>query len=95
MNTQDNKFMTDAQFNEGQYKYMFCVYSSRRDYNTRKEPQKTFPWYNNDLTKEEAQKILLGCCIGASTKFKHPVAVLYSFTPKDSLLRMLSSLDYC
>lgn len=80
MNTNE-KYMTDEQFNAVKStRYVFTIYANRRDADLDKNAHNVLCWCNNDLTRHQGQLILEGIAAGATTKYKHPCAVIYAVT---------------
>jgi len=77
MNTKE-KYYTDQKFNKMGIVYAFTLYASLRDGRDEKNAQEVMIWHNNDLTRHEAQLVLMGIVSGARCKYKQPKATLYA-----------------
>lgn len=78
MNTTE-KYITDQEFKEKGMIYVFTLYPTIRDAENEWNGTEAMVWLNNNLTRHEAQLLLMGIVSGARYKYKHPKAVLYAF----------------
>lgn len=74
----NEKYMTDEQFNATNTQYVFAVYGTEKDYINGTNAGQVMIWGNNEITKYEGQLILNGMAVGASVRYKHPVAAVYA-----------------
>lgn len=84
------KYYTDREFNQNGIFYAFTLYASLQDAHDEKNAQEVMIWNNNDLTRYEAQLVLMGILSGASCKYKQPKATLYAID-RDGQKTCLSS----
>ena len=89
----NNKYMTDEQFNTTGTMYVFAVYANRKDTDWQRNAKEVLSWCNNYITRYEGQLLLQGLAAGASVRYKNPHAVLYAVT-SDGTRKQLSSCSY-
>ena len=76
----NEKYMTDEKFYTSNTEYVFAVYGTEKDYLNGTNTGQVMIWGNNDITKYEGQLILNGMAVGASVRYKHPIAAVYAIT---------------
>lgn len=74
----NEKFYSDQEFKQKGIFYTFTIYPTLKDSFNKWNGCDMMVWYNNDITKKEAQYILMGLVSGAKCRYAHPKAVLYS-----------------
>ena len=77
MNTNE-KFYTDQEFEQNGIVYAFTLYATQYDSDRHQNANEVMIWQNNDLTRRDAQNVLMGIIAGARCKYKHPRAILYA-----------------
>lgn len=89
MEKDNRKFVSDNTFNENGGKYYFKVYPTKKAADLDENGSMVMTWNNNDITRHEAQLILMGLASTARLKWTHPVAVLY-YCSRDGYRNALS-----
>lgn len=74
----NEKYMSDEQFNATKTQYVFAVYGTEKNYINGTNAGQMIIWGNNEITKYEGQLILNGMAVGASVRYKHPIAAVYA-----------------
>lgn len=76
----NEKYMTNEKFYASNTEYVFAVYGTEKDYLNGTNAGQVMIWGNNNITKYEGQLILNGMAVGASVRYKHPIAAVYAIT---------------
>lgn len=74
----NEKYYTNEEFEKKGIVYAFTLYASLRDAHNEKNAQEVMIWSNNQITRHEAQLVLMGIVSGARCKYKQPKATLYA-----------------
>lgn len=76
----NEKYMTDEKFYTSNTTYIFAVYGTDKDYINGTNAGNVLTWSNNNITRYQGQLILNGLVVGASVKYKHPIAAVYAIS---------------
>ena len=74
----NEKYYTDREFNQKGIVYAFTLFASLKEGRDEKNAQEVLFWSNNQITRHEAQLVLMGIVSGARCKYKQPKATLYA-----------------
>lgn len=76
----NEKYMSDDEFYASNTEYIFAVYRTEKDLHNGTNIGQVLIFGSNNITKREGKLILYGMAVGASVRYKYPIAAIHATT---------------